>query len=79
MAASEWGAEMAATLISHGYAPVITIAATLTEDDDLRFAVSCAPGMDDSMIREVFEDLLAQHKAGLTRWSKEPPARQKRS
>lgn len=72
LAASEWGAEMAATLISNGYAPVITIAATLTEDEDLRFAVSCAPGMDDQMIREVFADLLAQHANGSYRWVKGP-------
>lgn len=72
LAASEWGAEMAATLISHGYAPVITIAATLTIDDELRYAVSCAPGIDDTMVRQVFEDLLTQHRNGTTRWVKGP-------
>lgn len=72
--AAIWAAEMNSTLISYDYAPVIVVGAKMSGPAEIiQFAVSCAPGLNDQMIRDIFEDLVEQHKAGLTRWSTEPP------
>jgi hypothetical protein len=64
IAAGEWAAKMASTLISEGYAPVVMVGAKLLDGDDMIFAVATGPGVTKEMVRETLSEILISHDAG---------------